>query len=119
MSFRQSSAKICYRSLNWWRVPIWNHSTMALNIKDAETEKLATEVAEMAGESKTGAVRQALRERRDRLRLESGREKTPYRGMRQWLETEIWPQIPSELKGRPPRTKAEIEEILGIGTERH
>lgn len=41
----------------------------------------------------------------------------PYRGMRQWLETEIWPQIPEELKGRPPRTKNEIEEILGIGPE--
>jgi antitoxin VapB len=99
--------------------PIWNHSTMALNIKDVETEKLAAEVAEMTGESKTGAVRQALRERRDKLRLESGGEEKPYRGMRQWLETEIWPQIPNELRGRPPRTKAEIEEILGIGPEGH
>jgi antitoxin VapB len=92
---------------------------MALNIKDTETEKLATEVAEMTGETKTGAVRQALRERRDRLRLESGRSERPYRGMRQWLETEIWPQIPDELRGRPPRTKDEIEEILGIGPEGH
>lgn len=92
---------------------------MALNIKDTETEKMATEVAELAGETKTGAVRQALRERRDRLQLELGREQAPYRGMRQWLETEIWPQIPAELRGRPPRTKAEIEEILGVGPEGH
>jgi antitoxin VapB len=90
---------------------------MALNIKNEETEKLAAEVASLAGETKTGAVRQALLERRDRLRLESGREEKPYRGMRQWLETEIWPQIPEELKGRPPRTKEEVEEILGIGPE--
>jgi antitoxin VapB len=90
---------------------------MALNIKNEETEKLAAEVASLAGETKTGAVKQALRERRDRLRLESGREEMPYRGMRQWLETEIWPQIPEELKGRPPRTKEEVEEILGIGPE--
>jgi antitoxin VapB len=96
---------------------LWHHSTMALNIKDPEAEQLAAEVAEMAGETKTGAVRQALRERRDRLRLESGREERPYRGMRQWLETEIWPQIPGGLKGRPPKTKAEVEEILGIGPE--
>ena len=92
---------------------------MALNIKDPETEKLAAEVATMADETKTGAVRQALRERRDRLRLEgsgSAGDK-PYRGMRHWLETEIWPQIPEELKGRPPMTKDEIEEILGIGPE--
>ncbi len=93
---------------------------MALNIKDLETEQLATEVAELSGDSKTGAVRQALRERRDRLRLEGagvGSGEKPYRGMRQWLETEIWPQIPAELKGRPPMTKDEIEEILGIGPE--
>jgi antitoxin VapB len=91
---------------------------MALNIKDLETEQLATEVAELSGDSKTGAVRQALRERRDRLRLEGagvGRGEKPYRGMRQWLETEIWPQIPDELKDREPMTKDEIEEILGIG----
>lgn len=90
---------------------------MALNIKDKETEELAAEVASLTGESKTGAVRQALRERRDRLALESGGGGRPYGGMRQWLETEIWPQIPAELKGRPPMTKEEIEEILGIGPE--
>lgn len=93
---------------------------MALNIKDLETEQLATEVAELSGDTKTGAVRQALRERRDRLRLEGGgkvADEKPYRGMQQWLETEIWPQIPEELKGRPPMTKDEIEEILGIGPE--
>ena len=37
---------------------------MALNIKNAETEQLAAEVAELAGESKTQAVTVALRERR-------------------------------------------------------
>jgi antitoxin VapB len=89
---------------------------MALNIKNEETEKLAAEVAFLAGETKTGAVKQALLERRDRLRLEAGREEKP-RGMRQWLETEIWPQVPEELKGRPPRTKEEVEEVLGIGPE--
>ena len=77
------------------------------------------EVAAMTGETKTGATRQALRERRDRLRLESGgsEEARPYAGMRQWLEAEIWPQIPAELKDRPPMTKDEVEEILGIGPE--
>lgn len=90
---------------------------MALNIKDKETEKLAAEVASLAGESKTGAVRQALRERRDRLRLQSAAGEKPYRGMREWLETEIWPQIPDHLLDKPPMTKDEIEEILGIGPE--
>lgn len=90
---------------------------MALNIKNVETEKLAAEVAEMAGESKTGAVTQALKERRERLRLGADQSHRPFREMKQWLETEIWPQIPEELKGRPPMTKDEVEEILGIGPE--
>ncbi len=92
---------------------------MALNIKNKETEELAAEVASLTGESKTGAVREALRERRDRLRLQSPSGEKPYRGMRQWLETEIWPQIPDHLLDRPPMTKDEIEGILGIGPEGH
>ena len=99
-------------------VEICHDSTMALNIKDPETEKLAAEVAAMTGESKTGAVREALRERRERLRLEAGQsEVNPYLGMTRWLETEVWPQIPDELKDRPPISKAEVEEILGYGPE--
>jgi antitoxin VapB len=92
---------------------------MALNIKDKETERLVAEVAEMTGDTKTGAVREALREQRDRLRLQGfeGDVERPYRGMRRWLETEIWPQIPDELLDREPMTKDEIEEILGIGPE--
>jgi antitoxin VapB len=43
---------------------------MTLSIRDLETERLAAEVAAMTGDSKTGAVRQALRERRERLRAE-------------------------------------------------
>jgi antitoxin VapB len=90
---------------------------MALNIKDEEAEKLAAEVAELAGESKTGAVRQALRERRERLRLEQGGKAKRHGHLLRFLETQIWPQIPDELLDRPPMTKAEREEILGIGPE--
>ncbi len=92
---------------------------MALNIKDTETEQLATEVAEMTGSTKTGAVRQALRERRDRLRLGSGGVAKGRRSMQEWLEAEIWPQVPKEERGKPPLTKAEVEEILGYGPEGH
>lgn len=90
---------------------------MALNIKDSETEKLAAEVAELTGESKDDAVREALKERRDRLALgESGRPKKK-RNTRRFLETEIWPLIPDEERGRPPMTKAERAELLGYGPE--
>jgi antitoxin VapB len=40
---------------------------MSLNIKNPEAEQLATEVSQLAGESKTAAVIAALRERRARL----------------------------------------------------
>lgn len=90
---------------------------MALNIKDRETERLAAEVAEMTGETKTGAVREALRERRTRLELRSGGKAKGRLSMQEWLETEVWPQIPEEERGRPPLTKDEVEEILGFGPE--
>lgn len=88
---------------------------MALNIKDLETEQLATEVAELSGDTKTGAVRQALRERRDRLALASDRRRRSTESLTRFLETEIWPLIPD--RGGPPMTKEEVEDILGYGPE--
>jgi antitoxin VapB len=41
---------------------------MALNIKNAETERLIAELARLAGESKTAAVTVAVRERLAQLR---------------------------------------------------
>jgi antitoxin VapB len=90
---------------------------MALNIKDKETEELAAQIASMTGETKTGAVRQALRERHERLALRGGRRKREPGSMLRFLETEIWPQIPEEDRGKPPLSKAEVEEILGFGPE--
>lgn len=90
---------------------------MALNIKDKETEQLAAEVAGMSGDTKTGAVREALRERKARLELRGGGKGKPRRDVRKWLETEIWPLIPEEDRGGPPIPKEEIEEILGFGPE--
>jgi antitoxin VapB len=94
---------------------------MALNIKDKETVELAAEVAEMTGATKTGAVRQALRERRDRLRLRGvgGKPTSGRLTMQEWLEVEIWPQVPEQERGKPPLSKAEVEEILGYGPEGH
>lgn len=87
---------------------------MAMNIKDPETERLAAEVAALTGESKTAAVRAALRERRDRLAAQSGSRQGT---LRRFLEDEIWPRVPSEIRDRPPMTKAERESILGYGPE--
>ena len=43
---------------------------MALNIRNAEAERLAAELATATGESKTEAVTKALRDRLIRIRLE-------------------------------------------------
>ena len=45
---------------------------MALNIRNAETEALATRLAGLTGETKTEAVRRALEERLTRLQRQRG-----------------------------------------------
>ena len=88
---------------------------MALNIKDAETERLAGEVAALTGESKTAAIRQALRERKQRLLLaQSGRA----RGERMIdvLQRRFWPGLPTGVRGST-LTTSETESILGFGPE--
>ena len=86
---------------------------MALNIKDAETERLATEVAGLAHESKTAAIRQALRERRRRLLLAQGGRARGDR-MVDFLERRVWPRLPAGVRGRG-LNKAEVEAVLGYG----
>jgi antitoxin VapB len=95
-------------------------TTMASNFADKETEKLAAEVAKLAGESEEEAVRQALLERRDRLQSESGGKRRRPRTKEEilhFMETEIWPLIPARNRGGPPITKEEKEKILGYGPE--
>ena len=48
---------------------------MALNIRNAETESLATALAALTGETKTEAVRRALQERLERTRRVRGRRR--------------------------------------------
>ncbi len=92
---------------------------MALNIKDKETEALVAEMASLTGETKTGALRTAARERLQRLKLERRLGGDPRRdaaAMRRFFETEIWPLIPDDQRGKR-LTKAEREEILGYGPD--
>jgi antitoxin VapB len=86
---------------------------MPLNIKDPEAERLAGEVAALAGETKTGAIRTALRERKERLVLERA---VGDRGqaLRAFLEHDVWPTLPAEIRGHAP-SQAEQDEILGYG----
>jgi antitoxin VapB len=85
---------------------------MALNIKDAETERLAREVAAMTGDSKTGAIRTALRERRQRLELAGPAEGDRERALMAWLEGSVWCELPPGARGHAP-THEEQEALLG------
>ena len=87
---------------------------MALNIKNQQVERLAAEVARLAGETKTAAIRNALEERKARLHLTAG---THARGrLLHYLERSVWPKVPPEVLGRTI-SKAEEEAILGYGPE--
>ena len=86
---------------------------MALNIKNPEVERLATEVAQLARETKTEAIRRALEERKARLKSGPTPEEK-YRRTLEYLQREVWPNILPEFRGKPI-TKQEREEILGIG----
>ena len=87
---------------------------MPLNLKNAEVERLATEVARLTGESKTEAIRRALEERHQRLKgrsLAQRREKVV-----RFLEKRIWPALPADQLGRR-LTREEEDDILGYGPD--
>jgi len=88
---------------------------MALNIKNDAVERLAAEVARLAGESKTEAVRRALEERKARLayRMADGDRASR---LRRFLETEVWPTVPANELGRT-MPREEEDQILGYGQE--
>lgn len=88
---------------------------MALNLKNPEVEGLAAEVARLTGETKTEAIRRALWERRERLRLRARRD--PRSGsFLEFLEREVWPKAPPGQLGKR-LSKREVERILGYGRE--
>ena len=96
-------------------VQLWYTYTMALNIKNPEAERLAAEVAGLAGESKTEAIRVALSERKEKLLLSRGAASKRER-IEAVLRNRIWPQVDPKLLGRPI-LKAEREGILGYGPD--
>lgn len=89
-----------------WNVP--------LNIKNPEVESLASDVARMAHETKTEAIRRALEERK--ARLAAAKHPQSERSLIEFFERVIWSRIPVEALGNPI-SKKEREEILGYGPE--
>jgi len=86
---------------------------MGLNIKDPVTERLATEVAALTGETKTGAIRRALAERKERLAYQTVARNRLAEAHR-FLEREVWPLVPRKARGRR-LSRREEDLILGCG----
>jgi antitoxin VapB len=86
-----------------------------LNIKDAETERLASEIASLTGETKTAAVRTALRERRERLAVRGIGERRS-EAARRYLAAEVWPTLSPDQLGRAP-SQQEQDALLGYDEE--
>jgi antitoxin VapB len=76
---------------------------MALNIRNAEAERLAEAVAKMTGETKTEAVTKALRERMESLKR---------RGRRKRLADEL-DEIARHCASLPILDKRSDDEIIG------
>ena len=87
---------------------------MALNIKNPEVESLAAEVAKLAHESKTEAIRVALKERA--FRLKSYRGKMSQAERIDAVLADFRKQFPNAHYGRR-LSKEEEEAILGFGPD--
>jgi antitoxin VapB len=88
---------------------------MALNIKSSEVEQLTEEIAAMTGESKTQAIRQALKERRDRLAFQVAPSERKAHLVR-FLEREVWSTVPPDLLGKEHDSSVD-DLILGYGPD--
>lgn len=76
---------------------------MALNIRNAETERLVAELATLTGESKSEAVRRAVEDRLRRVRdVQAGRPLA-----------QVLDEIALRCAGLPVLDDREPEEILG------
>jgi antitoxin VapB len=85
---------------------------MALNIKNDDVERLATELSRLTGESKTEAIRRALEERRSRLK--SAPPSVRRARVLRFLEQKVWKSLPPAERGRRI-SRAEEDAILGYG----
>ena len=88
---------------------------VVLTIENVEVERLATEVAQLTGESKTQAIEVALEERRQRLA--GGIDPAARTAeLLEFMEREIWAHVPAELRGQP-HDSARDDEIVGYGPD--
>ena len=81
-------------------------------LKNEEAVRLANEVALLAHETSTEAIRKSLEERRERLIAGSARGQS----LVAFLEKQVWPFIPAEVLGKL-LTREEEDSIPGYGQD--
>jgi hypothetical protein len=83
---------------------------MSLNLKDEETVALVSELAKRLGKTKTGAVREVVRDRLDELdRANAAEVDARVADFTNWLKRDVWPHT----RSKKFLTKREEEELLG------
>jgi antitoxin VapB len=85
---------------------------VALNLRNAEIERLASEVAALTNESKTEAIRKALEERKSRLLAARRPHKRSERAA--GILQEFRASLPKTVRQRP-LSREEEDGILGFG----
>ncbi len=88
---------------------------VALNIKNNEVDKLATELSEATGETKTEVIRRALLELKVSMSFRVVKIDRRAR-MQKFLEKEVWAKIPKKILGKKISRK-EMDTIAGYGDE--
>jgi antitoxin VapB len=84
---------------------------MPMSIKNPEVERLAEELSRLTKSSKTEVIRQALREKKERLEV-AGPAAQRQR-LLAFLQNRVWPKLP---KGASRRwTRKQEERLLGYG----
>jgi antitoxin VapB len=86
---------------------------MTLNLTNLEVISLAAEVAALANESQTEAVRQSLLERKARLMLEAPQTRSQRAAS---VLEEFRANLPEHVRGKR-LTREEEDEILGYGPD--
>ncbi len=82
-----------------------------MSIKNAELEELAKELSRLTKSSKTEVIRQALREKKERMVLPGAAARR--QRLLAFLEDRVWPKLPRGASR--PWTKKEEEAALGYG----
>jgi len=82
-----------------------------MSIKNPELEQLAQELSKLTNCSKTEVIRQALKEKKERLPVTQGLDRK--QRLLSYLENRVWPSLPKNASRR--WTKAQEARALGYG----